>query len=796
MILSPINSVASSPLPCLASGHVQRLLFLCTLTDPDQWTQNALQEWEASHRVRYHTVGVSGFLLFNAPFLFEVIEGFPEVVKPLFHLIGSDHRRQRPIVLSDVRCSERVYPDWRMHVVGAVDDLLPAMIQATLRTVASSFLSMWKYIPRSAAGLLVQGKDPRTHPPEPQDVVVSFIQLVGFSALLAEPSLEPLIADVMNAFVDVCIRTVEESGGQVANFLNGVCMAYWPGGQAIAAYTGVRQVAAQLEDLRERQPLNATLSLLYAQAGLHCGHALLCNAGMQKADFTLLGDCVNVAARITALAGPLEAAVVVTADLRIEMGDLGRTLVDVGSQQLRGRSEPVHCYKAPGPALGIDLVLAPIKKLTAEWGPWSQPKQPVRPYKTIPLAERPPIFEDNAIPLKAARNPAPFGCLSVWRRALRLPRPPPPTQLMTLMYISHASCVMTRSALGNLQRKAFRANQAAGITGELLVIDRLFLHTIEGPTAAVDALWAVLIQDPRHVDPVLVYMAPITQRKYDNPLRLTICDEKLLGGLPMLADLLGQLARSMSCVETYVPNAVVRHLLSGRESRMFAPVRVSVVMMASDIVCFTSLSEGCLLTEVWHMCTTFIDLCTREIQMRGGQVIKLIGDCVKAYFPPGAAMAAMEAAQGLTRNCARRRQTVHPLDCRSVMACGVGLDYGPVVMMHSGNASMSKFIVTGEISGRVMEVEALSRPAGRKIILTQALRDQLPTELPVERLPEPCQGVPCYALSGPEWQLDWGTIEKSIKKYHEECRIVRSASVAFLRQPAPPQMDGTTLEHL
>jgi adenylate cyclase len=338
------------------------------------------------------------------------------------------------------------------------------------------------------------------------------------------------------------------------------------------------------------------------------------------------------------------------------------------------------------------------------------------------------------------------------------------------------------------------------MTGELLVIDKLFLQTIEGPKHAVYALWRALNKDPRHTDPVLVCCAPIDQRKCDNPLRLTVCDDKLLGGLSMLAELLGQLARSMSCLETYVPHTVVRHILAGRESRMFAPVRVSVVMMASDIVCFTSLSEGCLLTEVWHMCTTFIDLCTREIQKRGGQVIKLIGDCVMAYFAPNAAMAAVEAAQGLTRNCVRRRQTVHPLDCRSVMACGVGLDYGPVVMMHCGNTNMSRFIVTGEIGGRVMEVEALSRPAGRKIILTQPLREQLPTDVLLERLPEPCQGVPCFSLSGEEWQLDWSKIEASIKNYHGACRTVRSASVGFLHAPSPHTLtqpyDEATVESL
>jgi len=45
------------------------------------------------------------------------------------------------------------------------------------------------------------------------------------------------------------------------------------------------------------------------------------------------------------------------------------------------------------------------------------------------------------------------------------------------------------------------------------------------------------------------------------------------------------------------------------------------------------------------ICNTFIDACTSAICQEGGEVIKLIGDCVTAYFPGNAADAAVAAAQ-------------------------------------------------------------------------------------------------------------------------------------------------------
>eukprot|EP00668_Euglena_longa_P024978 GGOE01031191.1.p3 GENE.GGOE01031191.1~~GGOE01031191.1.p3 ORF type:complete len:293 (-),score=73.81 GGOE01031191.1:1639-2406(-) len=202
------------------------------------------------------------------------------------------------------------------------------------------------------------------------------------------------------------------------------------------------------------------------------------------------------------------------------------------------------------------------------------------------------------------------------------------------------------------------------------------------------------------------------------------------------------------------------------------PILVTVVMMATDIVSFTPLSEGCPLTEVWHLCSTFIDLCTEEIQRNRGHVLKLVGDCVKAYFPADAAHLALDAARGITRACDQFRQRVHRLDCRSVMACGVGLDCGPVVMAHCGTQSVAKLLVTGEAASRVMKVEALSRKVGRRIIITQPVADRLPADCPLNPLSE-TPGIDrtrCYALAGPDYHLDCNRVNFAINAFHESCR--------------------------
>lgn len=69
--------------------------------------------------------------------------------------------------------------------------------------------------------------------------------------------------------------------------------------------------------------------------------------------------------------------------------------------------------------------------------------------------------------------------------------------------------------------------------------------------------------------------------------------------LPLvLPEILGQVTRSLMSLEAYVPYTVVQHIRAGRDPHQLPPARVDVIMMACDIVCFTSLSEGCPLSEV------------------------------------------------------------------------------------------------------------------------------------------------------------------------------------------------------
>ncbi len=78
----------------------------------------------------------------------------------------------------------------------------------------------------------------------------------------------------------------------------------------------------------------------------------------------------------------------------------------------------------------------------------------------------------------------------------------------------------------------------------------------------------------------------------------------------------------------YVPYTVVQHIRAGRDPHHLPPARVEVNMMAADIVCFTSLSEGCPLTEVCHTPGIY----TQVLLLRCGKSVQRSLTCARPRF--------------------------------------------------------------------------------------------------------------------------------------------------------------------
>ena len=131
---------------------------------------------------------------------------------------------------------------------------------------------------------------------EERSAAVLFVDVIG-STQFADEREPAEVVDTLNAFFEVVVGTTQEHGGLVNKFIGDAALCVFgapldqdnPSGAALAA---ARDMAEQLRDVE-----------LDAGIGVSCGTVVAGNVGTsERYEYTVIGDPVNAAARITELA--------------------------------------------------------------------------------------------------------------------------------------------------------------------------------------------------------------------------------------------------------------------------------------------------------------------------------------------------------------------------------------------------------------------------------------------------------------------------------------------------------------
>lgn len=96
--------------------------------------------------------GITGFLLYDRGSIFQVLEGFPEIVSELYGHIASDARHHHVVKLTDEPRTHRSFGDWSMGLARATAADLGAV--ATLRVLAAPTFRYCDGDPAMASALI------------------------------------------------------------------------------------------------------------------------------------------------------------------------------------------------------------------------------------------------------------------------------------------------------------------------------------------------------------------------------------------------------------------------------------------------------------------------------------------------------------------------------------------------------------------------------------------------------------------------------------------------------------------
>lgn len=247
---------------------------------------------------------ITGLLVFTGGYFFQVLEGPRDPVDRTFQRIRRDPRHSDVTVLTaEEPISERQFPEWSMRLIAldeASDDAVARPVRVLLDVLARTRLMLDRYTQPTVRKLVEQGLNPLAFEPRSTEKIIFFADIQSFS-LFARVLPSGELVQLVNTFLEAVTNAILVRGGEISKYIGDAVMAYFPGDQADSALLAALDALEALAQVRAAAPAESAHALLWGGAGLAHGSVVEGTFGStHKADFTIVGDAVNLAARIEA----------------------------------------------------------------------------------------------------------------------------------------------------------------------------------------------------------------------------------------------------------------------------------------------------------------------------------------------------------------------------------------------------------------------------------------------------------------------------------------------------------------
>ncbi|OMC43578.1 adenylate/guanylate cyclase domain-containing protein [Mycobacterium sp. IS-1264] len=193
--------------------------------------------------------------------------------------------------------------------------------------------------PALAARLLEQGDD--VFNGERREVTVMFVDIRDFTPFAEANTAEDTVAR-LNALFEIVVPAVVDAGGHVNKFLGDGALAVFGAPNDLADHADAAVSAAVLIHRLVARRFDGALRI---GIGINTGKVIAGTiGGGSKLEFTLIGDTVNVAARVEQLTKTTGDAILLTKQTADALACRPAGLIDRGSHELKGKSAAVAVF--------------------------------------------------------------------------------------------------------------------------------------------------------------------------------------------------------------------------------------------------------------------------------------------------------------------------------------------------------------------------------------------------------------------------------------------------------------------
>jgi adenylate cyclase len=232
------------------------------------------------------------------------------------------------------------FDDGDRAMVASVASQLSVQLENTrlYRTIDSLFRS---YLAPTVVTRLLADPDQAALGGAVVEITAMFADLRGFTTYSERHEPEEVVALLNRYYASIIPRLLEQEG-TVVNYAGDAVMTIFnaPTRQpdhALRAARAALGIRDAVNDLTRGDPELPTFGI-----GINTGPALVGNIGAEVRDYTVIGDTVNVAARLESAAA--EGEVLLGSETRAQLGSAA-TLEEAGALELKGKSEPIPAWR-------------------------------------------------------------------------------------------------------------------------------------------------------------------------------------------------------------------------------------------------------------------------------------------------------------------------------------------------------------------------------------------------------------------------------------------------------------------
>lgn len=283
----------------------------------------------------------------NENLIYSLMGSFAIVVLFIYLSVKTSQYISRPIseIASDIERLQQL--DLGMDIKANSSILEIYNAQNALKSLKSALENFTKYMPSDLVKILTKSNQEAKIGGEERELAIMFTDIEGFTAISEKLTPKELTSQLAVYFEEM-EKIISNYQGTIDKYIGDAIMAFWgaplsienPPKKAVICALEMQQKLDELNDQWQKEGK----SLLKTRIGIHYGKTLVGNIGSNnRMNYTVIGDSVNIAARLEALNKNYQTKIMVSSQVKEHVGD-GFAFKYMGEIELKGKSELTRIY--------------------------------------------------------------------------------------------------------------------------------------------------------------------------------------------------------------------------------------------------------------------------------------------------------------------------------------------------------------------------------------------------------------------------------------------------------------------